>query len=81
MPFEVSEVFELLRRLEEVQTRAAQGSGSEYLGALMRQLRKGGEREALRQLESVRLALARYFARCSVLAVGGKGRILLAQAT
>lgn len=79
MPFEVSEVFELLRRLEEVHTRAAQGSGPEYLGALMRQLGKGGEREALRQLESVRLALARYFARCSVLAVGGKGRILLTQ--
>ncbi|KAF8587870.1 hypothetical protein K439DRAFT_1630322 [Ramaria rubella] len=76
MPFEVTEVFELLRRLEEVQTRAAQGSGSEYLNALMIQLKKGGERDALRQLESVRLALARYFARCSVLAVGGKGRIL-----
>jgi nuclear pore complex protein Nup85 len=76
MPFDVTEVFELLRRLEEVQTRAAQGSGPEYLGALMYQLQKGGEREALRQLESVRLALARYFARCSVLAVGGKGRIL-----
>lgn len=76
MPFDVTEVFELLRRLEEVQTRTAQGSGPEYLGALMYQLQNGGEREALRQLESVRLALARYFARCSVLAVGGKGRVL-----
>lgn len=76
MPFEVTEVFELLRRLEEVQTRTAQGSGPEYLSALMCQTQKGGEPEALRQLESVRLALARYFARCSVLAVGGKGRIL-----
>lgn len=75
MPFDVLEVFELLRRLEEVQTRVAQGSGTEYLGILMRQLQKGGEKEALRQLESVRLALARYFARCSVLHVGGKGQI------
>jgi len=81
MPFEVLEVFELLRRLEELQTRAAQGSGPEYLSALIRQLGNGGEREALRQLESVRLALARYFARCSVLAVGGKGRILFTQST
>jgi len=76
MPFDVSEVFELLRRLEEVQTRAAQGSGLGYLSALVMQIEKGGEREALRHLESVRLALARYFARCSVLAVGGQGQII-----
>lgn len=76
MPFEVSEVYELLRRLEVVQTRTAQGSGVEYLGALLSQVSKGGEMEALRQLETVRLALARYFARCSVLAVGGRGHIL-----
>jgi len=76
MPFHPSEVFELLRRLEEVQTRAGQGAGVEYLGALISQLQKGGEREALRELESVRLALARYFARCSVVAVGGRGHVL-----
>ncbi|GJJ11510.1 hypothetical protein Clacol_005743 [Clathrus columnatus] len=76
MPFEVSEVYELLRRLEEVQSRASQGSGLDYLSALVPQVSKNGEIEALRQLETVRLALARYFARCSVLAVGGRGRIL-----
>lgn len=76
MPFDVSEVYELLRRLEEVQTRTTQGSGSDYLSVLVSQYPKDGEIEALRQLDTVRLALARYFARCSVLAVGGRGRIL-----
>lgn len=76
MPFDVSEVYELLRRLEEVQARTTQGSGSDYLGVLVSQYAKDGEIEALRQLDTVRLALARYFARCSVLAVGGRGRIL-----
>ena len=76
MSFEVTEVFKLLRGLEKVQTRTTQGADPEYLSALMLQMEKGAEREALRQLESVRLALARYFARCSVLAIGGKSRIL-----
>lgn len=76
MPFDIGEVFELLRRIEEVQIRTAQGSGAEYLGALISQLKKGGEYEALRELESVRFALARYFARCSVLSIGGRGHLL-----
>lgn len=72
------DAYELLRHLEEVYTRAEQGSGAEYLGALDRIMQgpKGQEADsgrgvvdvqrALGQLQIVRLALARYLARCAV---------------
>lgn len=68
------EAYELLRHLEEIYTRADQGSGSDYLGALD-QIMQGPDtsvdrpvdvESALGQLQVVRLALARYLARCSV---------------
>lgn len=70
--FSYSGACQLLRRLEEIFIRAEQGSGSDYMGVLMRTMKDGGEKEALNRLQPVRLSLARYFARCTVIDVGGK---------
>lgn len=66
MLFSASDVIELLKRLEEVQTRSAQGCGEDYLAALLKTMKgKGGEREALQKLMSTRLALAKCYAKCT----------------
>ena len=62
----------LLRRLEEVCTRSAQGAGSDYLTALARTTRSKDEKGALQRLQVVRLVLAKYYARCGVIGVGGR---------
>ncbi|KAF7308801.1 Nuclear pore complex protein Nup85 [Mycena kentingensis (nom. inval.)] len=67
--FPTSGATELLNRLEEIFTRSAQGSGADYLDIFARTLRGGGHKEALERLKTVRLALARYFARSAVLSV------------
>lgn len=71
--FEERDAYDLLRYLEEIHIRTEQGCGSDYLGALERMMdaeeKKGGvtrqhkEDDAIKQLEVVRLALARYLAR------------------
>jgi nuclear pore complex protein Nup85 len=62
----MEDTYELLRHLEEIFIRAEQGSGADYLGALRKMIGDGSdEADALRQLEVVRLTLARYLARCS----------------
>lgn len=65
--FSPSGASELLRKLEEVFVRTSQGSGEDYLSVLMKTIKGGGEKEALDRLNVVRLALARYFARCTSL--------------
>ena len=77
MLFSSSGVSLLLRTMEEVHIRASQGSGEDYLAVLMKIIRCGGrgagnEQEALNRLKTVRLALAKYFARCGAIWVGGK---------
>ena len=62
----------LLHRLEEIHIRASQGSGDDYISVLARMANVGSEKEGLLRLRPVRLALARYFARCAVIGVGGK---------
>ena len=47
--------------------RTSQGSGEDYLAILTRTTKGGGQKEALDRLVTVRLALARYFARCTAL--------------
>lgn len=49
-----------------------QGAGSDYLPILIRMLKNGDEAKALQRLQIVRLALARYYAKCGVIGVGGK---------
>lgn len=56
----------LLRRLEEVSLRTGQGCGEDYLTILGRVLKVAGPKEALKRLEILRLALARYLARCTI---------------
>ena len=70
--FSYSGACQLLKRLEEIFIRAEQGSGVDYLDVLMRTMKNAGEKEALNRLKTVRLSLARYFARCTVIDVGGK---------
>ncbi|KAJ7155434.1 nucleoporin Nup85-like protein [Mycena crocata] len=65
--FSASGAAELLCKLEEIFIRSSQGCGSDYLEILTKTIRGGGHKEALNQLKTVRLALARYFARSSVL--------------
>jgi nuclear pore complex protein Nup85 len=57
----------LLQKLEEIFTRTSQGAGPDYLAVLTRVLKGRSEKEALERLKTVRLALARYFARSLVL--------------
>ncbi|KAG2011366.1 hypothetical protein CC2G_011493 [Coprinopsis cinerea AmutBmut pab1-1] len=64
--FTSSQASLLLRRLEDVVTKSSQGGSSEYLSLLSRTI-NGDEEAAFRHLRTVRLALARYFARCTVL--------------
>lgn len=78
MLFSSANVGLLLRKTEEVHTRTSQGSGEDYLSVLIKIIRSsggkgnGGEKEALNKLRTVRLALAKYFARCGVIGVGGR---------
>lgn len=54
---------ELLRALTDVSIAIEQGSEEDYLAVLTSSV-KGGQKEALRRLTTIRLALAQYFARC-----------------
>ncbi|KAF7356620.1 Nuclear pore complex protein Nup85 [Mycena venus] len=67
--FSASGAAELLGKLEEIFVRSSQGSGSDYLDILTRTIPGGGHKAALDRLKTVRLALARYFARSAVLSV------------
>lgn len=70
--FPLASATELLRKLEEICTRANQGAGEDYLHLLMKKLKATTEQGALEYLKSVRLALAKYFARCSIAGTEGK---------
>ena len=71
MLFTSSDACLLIQRLEEIQIRVGQGSGDDYLPVLAR-IANGGEKHALQRLQAVRLALARYYARCGAIGVGGR---------
>jgi nuclear pore complex protein Nup85 len=70
--FSPSEACVLLQKLEEVHVRAIQGSGDDYLSVLRRTIKGGSEKDALERLKTVRLAIARYFASCTVTGFRGK---------
>lgn len=78
MWFEESDAYDLLRHVEEIYIRADQGCAPDYLGALEKMMQQDMQKDgaqtnngrervtaeaALKQLEVVRLALARYLAR------------------
>ncbi|KAH7905644.1 nucleoporin Nup85-like protein [Hygrophoropsis aurantiaca] len=70
--FSYSSACLLLQRLEEVFTRADQGSGDDYLRVLITRSNGSTSKDALNQLQVTRLALAKYFARCAMIGTGGK---------
>lgn len=72
MLFSSTGACELLHRLEEIQIRTSQGSGDDYLSVLAKTIAVDGEQEVLIRLRTVRVALARYLARCAVIDVGGR---------
>ena len=72
MPFTTAETVLLLQKLEEVVSRSTRGAGKDYLSILTKCIKNGDEKLALQQLQGVRLALAKYYARCAVMNVGGK---------
>ncbi|KAL0569065.1 hypothetical protein V5O48_012909 [Marasmius crinis-equi] len=64
--FSSSDVVLLLSRLEEIHIRTLQGCGDDYLNVLLRTINGGSEKDALDRLKTVRFALAKYFARCTI---------------
>ena len=72
MLFTAEEACLLLHKLEEVCFRTSQGAGHEYLPAFKRLTKSRDDKHALQKLQIVRLALAKYHARCAVIGVGGR---------
>ncbi|KAH9926312.1 Nup85 nucleoporin-domain-containing protein [Epithele typhae] len=67
LPLGPDDACALMVRLEE----AARGAPADYLAVLARVV-GGSERHAAQRLQAVRLALARYYARCGAIDVGGR---------
>ncbi|EMD38750.1 hypothetical protein CERSUDRAFT_133256 [Gelatoporia subvermispora B] len=61
-----------LHKLQEIDTRCAQGGQEDYLTVLARVMKGAGEKQILQRLQVIRLVLARYVARCGVIGVGGR---------
>ena len=72
MLFTSEDAYLLLRKMEEITSGAAQGAGSDYLTILARTTKGKDEKHALQRLQIVRLALAKYYARCGVIGVGSR---------
>jgi len=70
MLYSSSGAVELLKRLEEVHLRTSQGSGDAYLSILMVTMGGSNEAEALQRLKTARLSLAKYYAKCTMVAGG-----------
>ena len=71
MPFTSNDACLLIQKLEEIHIAVGQGAADDYL-PILRRVTKRGEKHALQRLEVVRLALARYYARCGAIGVGGR---------
>ena len=72
MLFSSEDALLLLRTLEEITSRAAQGAGPDYLAILARTTKGKDEKHALQRLQIVRLVLAKYYARCGAIGVGSR---------
>ncbi|KAI0774773.1 Nup85 nucleoporin-domain-containing protein [Trametes elegans] len=71
MFFASADAYLLIQKLEEIHSRTGQGCGDDYLPVLSRVTGRG-VKHALQRLEVVRLSLARYYARCGAIGVGGR---------
>jgi nuclear pore complex protein Nup85 len=72
MPFSTKDITLLLSKLQEIVTRSSQGAGEDYLSVFMRAQDLRTYSDALLKLDSVRFTLAKYYAQCSIVGVGGK---------
>jgi nuclear pore complex protein Nup85 len=72
MLFTLEDTLVLLTKLQEIVTRAAHGAGSDYLSVLAQITKGKDEKSATQRLQVVRLALAKYYARCGAIDVGGR---------
>lgn len=70
MLYSSSGAVELLKRLEEVHLGASQGAGDDYLSVLMVTMKGSDGSEPLQRLKSARLSLAKYYAKCTMVAGG-----------
>ncbi|KAI8985581.1 Nup85 nucleoporin-domain-containing protein [Trametes punicea] len=61
----------LIQKLEEIHIAVGEGARDDYLPVLCRVTRRG-EKHALQRLEIVRLSLAKYYAKCGAIGVGGR---------
>ena len=66
LPIPPTGVSLLLQKLEDVNMMTTQGSGEDYLTILSLILNVSRVSDALRQLDTLRLALERYYARCTL---------------
>ncbi|KAI0083750.1 Nup85 nucleoporin-domain-containing protein [Irpex rosettiformis] len=71
MPFTPTDVSVLLHKLQEITMRTSHGAGPDYLSMLARATKGKDEKSALQRLQVVRLALAKYYARCTAIGVSG----------
>lgn len=62
----------LLHKLQEITTRTSHGAGADYLSVLARGTKGKDEKSALQRLQVVRLALAKYYARCGAIGVSAR---------
>ncbi|KAG6332234.1 hypothetical protein ID866_6855 [Astraeus odoratus] len=60
-----------LLEYDEIVSRTGQGAGGHYLKNLEARLQVVGQQDVQKQLQLVRLALAKYFARCAMIGTGG----------
>jgi nuclear pore complex protein Nup85 len=72
MLFSSADASEFLFRVQEIDVAVSQGAGEDYLAVLTKMHKIDSEQEAFARLRPVRLALARYMARCGIIGVGGR---------
>ncbi|KAL7280365.1 hypothetical protein ACG7TL_005290 [Trametes sanguinea] len=61
----------LIQKLEEIHLAVGQGAEDDFLPVLCR-VTKRGKKHALQRLEVARLSLAKYYAKCGAIGVGGR---------
>ncbi|EPQ56724.1 hypothetical protein GLOTRDRAFT_75564 [Gloeophyllum trabeum ATCC 11539] len=71
--FTTAAIHLFLQKLEEIHLRVEQGWVDDYLNLLARTTKGGDTKDAVQRLKRVRLAIARYYTKCSVIDVVGKG--------
>ncbi|KAI0690305.1 Nup85 nucleoporin-domain-containing protein [Cytidiella melzeri] len=77
MLFSLENACVLLHTLQEITTKTSHGAGQDYLSILARTTKGKDEKSAAQRLQVVRLALAKYYARCGAIDVGVQSDIAI----